>query len=265
MTRRCGESRGTTIACGRWKWAGWASRRSPGSLARSARPRSRTSAPTARTSRRRSPPSGSGTARSAGSARSPTPTAGSATGTRGSRRTPAGTSYSTSPSSSPRATSATPIAYAELARALGVEIGARVPMADVREAVLELRRGKGMVLDADDHDTWSAGSFFTNPVIDPAEVPEGAPDLARRGRGEDERCLADRARRLRQGLRRRPHRRPREPLDQAHARADQPWRRDERGPALPGPRPSATGSSRPTASGWSTSRCCSAASSEPKG
>ena len=68
-----------------------------------------------------------------------------------------------------------PIAYAELARALGVEIGARVPMADVREAVMELRRGKGMVLDADDHDTWSAGSFFTNPVIDPAEVPEGAP------------------------------------------------------------------------------------------
>ncbi len=68
-----------------------------------------------------------------------------------------------------------PIAYAELARTLGVEIGARVPMADVRAAVLELRRGKGMVLDADDHDTWSAGSFFTNPVIDAASVPDGAP------------------------------------------------------------------------------------------
>ena len=68
-----------------------------------------------------------------------------------------------------------PIAYAELARTLGVEIGARVPMADVRAAVLELRRGKGMVLDADDHDTWSAGSFFTNPVIDAAAVPDGAP------------------------------------------------------------------------------------------
>ena len=68
-----------------------------------------------------------------------------------------------------------PVAYAELARTLGVDIGERVPMADVREAVVGLRRGKGMVLDADDHDTWSAGSFFTNPVVDPAAVPDGAP------------------------------------------------------------------------------------------
>jgi UDP-N-acetylmuramate dehydrogenase len=42
-----------------------------------------------------------------------------------------------------------------------------VPLAAAREAVLELRRGKGMVLDAADHDTWSAGSFFTNPVLSP--------------------------------------------------------------------------------------------------
>jgi UDP-N-acetylmuramate dehydrogenase len=41
--------------------------------------------------------------------------------------------------------------------------------------VLGLRRGKGMVLDAADHDTWSAGSFFTNPVVAPDAVPEGAP------------------------------------------------------------------------------------------
>ena len=68
-----------------------------------------------------------------------------------------------------------PVAYAELARALGVEVGARVPLADVRRAVLDLRRGKGMVLDAGDHDTWSAGSFFTNPFVDPADLPEGAP------------------------------------------------------------------------------------------
>ena len=68
-----------------------------------------------------------------------------------------------------------PVAYAELARTLGVGVGERVPMADVREAVLGLRRGKGMVLDAADHDTWSAGSFFTNPVVDPAAVPDGAP------------------------------------------------------------------------------------------
>ncbi|GAA1956709.1 UDP-N-acetylmuramate dehydrogenase [Nocardioides panacihumi] len=71
-----------------------------------------------------------------------------------------------------------PVAYAELARALGVEIGERAPVADVRAAVLGLRRGKGMVLDPADHDTWSAGSFFTNPVIDPAAVPDGAPAYA---------------------------------------------------------------------------------------
>lgn len=63
-----------------------------------------------------------------------------------------------------------PIRYAELARTLGVEIGARVPAADAREAVLKLRRGKGMVLDADDHDTWSAGSFFTNPIVPSASA-----------------------------------------------------------------------------------------------
>ena len=53
--------------------------------------------------------------------------------------------------------------------ALGVEVGDAGAAADVRAAVLELRRGKGMVLDPADHDTWSAGSFFTNPVLDPAE------------------------------------------------------------------------------------------------
>lgn len=78
----------------------------------------------------------------------------------------------------PRAELAAPIAYAELARDLGVDIGDRVPTADVRDAVLRLRRGKAMVLDADDHDTWSAGSFFTNPVLgaeDAAGLPDGAP------------------------------------------------------------------------------------------
>ncbi len=71
-----------------------------------------------------------------------------------------------------------PVTYAELARTLGVEIGTRVPAARVREAVLELRRGKGMVLDADDHDTWSAGSFFTNPILPGSEaeaLPADAP------------------------------------------------------------------------------------------
>lgn len=68
-----------------------------------------------------------------------------------------------------------PVSYAQLAGALGVEQGQRVPMADVRAAVLALRGSKGMVLDAADHDTWSAGSFFTNPLVDAGVVPEGAP------------------------------------------------------------------------------------------
>ncbi|WP_181803596.1 UDP-N-acetylmuramate dehydrogenase [Streptomyces shenzhenensis] len=58
-----------------------------------------------------------------------------------------------------------PVRYAEAARTLGVEPGDRVPLADARETVLKLRAGKGMVLDPEDHDTWSAGSFFTNPIL----------------------------------------------------------------------------------------------------
>ena len=68
-----------------------------------------------------------------------------------------------------------PVEYAELARTLGVEPGTRATMADVRRAVLGLRGAKGMVLDPSDHDTWSAGSFFTNPVLTADRVPEGAP------------------------------------------------------------------------------------------
>jgi UDP-N-acetylmuramate dehydrogenase len=68
-----------------------------------------------------------------------------------------------------------PVRYPELARTLGVEPGAQVPAAVAREAVLDLRRRKGMVLDAGDHDTWSAGSFFTNPVLPEADAPDGAP------------------------------------------------------------------------------------------
>ena len=71
-----------------------------------------------------------------------------------------------------------PVRYPELARSLGIAVGDRAPVADVRAAVLALRAGKGMVLDPDDHDTWSAGSFFTNPIIDPAaaaRLPAAAP------------------------------------------------------------------------------------------
>jgi UDP-N-acetylmuramate dehydrogenase len=62
-----------------------------------------------------------------------------------------------------------PLRYGELAAALDAEPGSRADPARVREAVLALRTGKGMVLDEADHDTWSVGSFFTNPVVTPAE------------------------------------------------------------------------------------------------
>ena len=58
-----------------------------------------------------------------------------------------------------------PIRYSDLARALGVAAGERVPLEDARAAVLAQRRQRGMVLDAADHDTWSCGSFFTNPIM----------------------------------------------------------------------------------------------------
>jgi UDP-N-acetylmuramate dehydrogenase len=67
------------------------------------------------------------------------------------------------------------IQYAELARGLDVGLGQRVPSREVREAVLALRRSKGMVLDESDHDTWSAGSFFTNPFVSASRLPAGAP------------------------------------------------------------------------------------------
>jgi len=60
-----------------------------------------------------------------------------------------------------------PLRYRELAAALGAADGERADPAAVRAAVLKLRSAKGMVLDADDHDTWSVGSFFTNPVVPP--------------------------------------------------------------------------------------------------
>ena len=59
-----------------------------------------------------------------------------------------------------------PVGYLELARTLGIAVGESAPVGDVRDAVLGLRRGKGMVLDPADPDTASAGSFFTNPVLD---------------------------------------------------------------------------------------------------
>ncbi|MDY5584519.1 MAG: UDP-N-acetylmuramate dehydrogenase [Arcanobacterium sp.] len=71
-----------------------------------------------------------------------------------------------------------PVRYGQLAAHLGVEIGERAPAIDVRNAVIELRASKGMVLDDADRDTYSLGSFFTNPVLtlEQAEaLPEEAP------------------------------------------------------------------------------------------
>lgn len=77
---------------------------------------------------------------------------------------------------------AAPVRYAELARALQVSIGDRAALRAVYDTVLSLRRGKGMVLDPSDHDTWSAGSFFTNPILTPEQaerLPADAPRFAR--------------------------------------------------------------------------------------
>ncbi len=68
-----------------------------------------------------------------------------------------------------------PVGYAELARRLDVAVGGTAPLADVRAAVLELRRGKGMVLDPGDPDSRSAGSFFTNPIVPAGLAVEGCP------------------------------------------------------------------------------------------
>jgi UDP-N-acetylmuramate dehydrogenase len=68
-----------------------------------------------------------------------------------------------------------PVRYQQLADALGIELGERAPAVDVRAAVLALRAAKGMLIDPADPDSVSVGSFFTNPVLSAAQVPEGAP------------------------------------------------------------------------------------------
>ncbi|RKQ36976.1 UDP-N-acetylmuramate dehydrogenase [Kocuria tytonis] len=73
-----------------------------------------------------------------------------------------------------------PIRYAQLAAALGVEVGQRAPLAVVRDTVLRLRGSKGMVLDPADRDTFSTGSFFTNPVVPELELTDRIPGDAPR-------------------------------------------------------------------------------------
>lgn len=71
-----------------------------------------------------------------------------------------------------RSSESRPLRYAELVRALGIEAGGTAPLARVRDTVIALRRGKGMVVDPADPDTKSAGSFFTNPILDAAALAE---------------------------------------------------------------------------------------------
>jgi UDP-N-acetylmuramate dehydrogenase len=71
-----------------------------------------------------------------------------------------------------RSNQSKPIEYVELASKLGISVGGTATPADVRVAVLALRRNRRMVLDPNDHDTWSVGSFFINPVL--PEVPARA-------------------------------------------------------------------------------------------
>nr|WP_290183437.1 UDP-N-acetylmuramate dehydrogenase [Corynebacterium auriscanis] len=85
----------------------------------------------------------------------------------------------------------TALRFGELARRVGVTAeeataDARRPVAEVREAVLQLRAGKGMVLDPEDHDTWSAGSFFTNPIVEGEAARDAVIAAVRQRCGDEE-------------------------------------------------------------------------------
>ena len=72
----------------------------------------------------------------------------------------------------------TAITYSDLAAALGIAVGDKAPIQTCREKVLKLRASKGMLLSESDHDSWSAGSFFTNPIVSAeiaAKLPTDAP------------------------------------------------------------------------------------------
>jgi UDP-N-acetylmuramate dehydrogenase len=80
-----------------------------------------------------------------------------------------------------RSTVSQPIRYTELARALGVEVGRTAPLAEVRAAVRRLRASKGMLLDPNDPDTRSVGSFFINPILAAADYERFAKRIAEIG------------------------------------------------------------------------------------
>ena len=204
--RRRGHRRWRTVS------AGWnACRASP---ARPVRRRCRTSAPTAP----RSPTPSAGCGCWTGA---PARSAGLAATARVRLPDQRAEEFATPPSCSRWSSRWTPTgaarrcATASWPTALGAEPGSRADPARVREAVLALRTRKGMVLDDADHDTWSVGSFFTNPVVTPGEFERlqdrrrrAGPELPGARRGEAGRGLAGGAGRLRQGLSRVRTRRP---------------------------------------------------------
>ncbi|MBF4552435.1 UDP-N-acetylmuramate dehydrogenase [Pseudoclavibacter sp. VKM Ac-2888] len=78
-----------------------------------------------------------------------------------------------------------PVRYDQLARALDVPLGERMPVHVVRDAVIRLRASKGMVLDAHDRDSVSSGSFFMNPIVRSSFASE-LPEMPKFDAGKDE-------------------------------------------------------------------------------
>ena len=65
--------------------------------------------------------------------------------------------------------------YPQVAESLGINPGESVSIKELRNAILAIRKSKGMILDSKDHDTFSVGSFFINPIMEKDKVPINAP------------------------------------------------------------------------------------------
>ena len=237
--------------------AGSASRRSPGSRAASGRPRCRTSAPTARRSPTPSPRCAAGTAWTGCSARSPPPTAASATAPAGSSRTRTGYVVLDVTFQLRLGDLSAPVRYAELARTLGVEVGARAPLRDgarggPRPAA---RQGHGPRRRRPRHLERRVVLHQPVPRAGRAAARGGAPLGAAGRHREDQRRVADRARRVHQGLRQRPGRRCPPSTRSRSPTGGAPAPRT----CWPSPARSGAACTRPSGSGWSTSPPWSAA------
>ena len=78
-----------------------------------------------------------------------------------------------------------PLYSTQIAADLGVAMGAQVSLEAVRASVLKLRARKGMVIDENDPDSVSCGSFFTNPIVSD-RVARGLPDDAPKYESEED-------------------------------------------------------------------------------